>query len=177
MPEFKNRENVRHTLPDGRIVWESRSCAVSCIVEAFMDGERYVALGRRGPKTPDLEFRGKFGLVCGYVDWDESAFEAALREIWEELGLDVSDAEKWQFEHQPYYVTSDPSPPNHRQNITLRYFFTTTCDKLPELSAANSEDGEIGELAWVPISKALELKLAFRHNLALKAYLRRVCGA
>ena len=176
MPEFKNRENARHTLPDGRIVWESRSCAVSCIVEAFMGGERYVALGRRGPKTPDPEFRGKFGLVCGYVDWDENTFGSALREIWEELGLNVSDPEKWQFERQPYYVSSDPSPPNHRQNITLRYFFTIACDELPELSAANSEDGEIAELAWIPTSDALNLNLAFRHNEVLKSYLLRVCG-
>jgi 8-oxo-dGTP pyrophosphatase MutT (NUDIX family) len=174
MPEFKNRENARHTLEDGRVVWESRSCAVACIIEAFVGGERYVALGRRGPKTPDPEFRGKFGLVCGYIDWDESAFEAALREIWEELGLDVSDPEIWHFERQPYYVSTDPSPPNHRQNITLRYFFTISCDELPELSAANCEDGEISELAWVKTSEAIDMDLAFRHAASLKSYLMRV---
>lgn len=167
-PLFKNRPNTCHTLPDGTELWISRSCAVMSIVAAKCDGEIYIALGKRGEGVPDE--KGKFCLSCGYMDWDENAFDAARREVWEELGLDVSDEREWGYNTQPWWVQSEPTA--NRQNITMRFWFRANCLELPQLSAENSEENEVEELCWVPLKEAVEMDLAFNHQLVLKQFFK-----
>jgi len=165
---FSNRKNTYITMPDGTVHWLSRACAVMAVVEIInpSNGERYVALGRRGPGTPDEQ--GKLGLPCGYLDWDESAFDGIRREIWEEMGLDVHDEHEWGYEPEPWSVQSEPTA--NRQNVTLRFAFSRNAHEFPTLSAENCEPDEVSELLWIPCMEAMNLDLAFNHQEVLKLY-------
>lgn len=170
--QFSNRLNVPHKLPSGEILWDSRSCAVTTVVSAQHDGDLYIAMNKRGPGTPD--FQGSWSLSCGYIDWDEDAYDAARREIWEEIGLDV-EKEGFQclggvHERQPWFVQSNPRASN--QNISLRFWFTSPgeVNELPQLSADNCEPNEVDDVRWWKVEDALELELAFDQNTMIKMW-------
>ncbi len=161
-PVFSNRPNPRRELADGRTIWESRSAAAVAAVVATVDGTDYVALVERGPALPDEV--GKLCLPCGYLDWDETAFEAARREAYEETGLDLSSS-TWRGSEQPWQVDSTPSG---KQNITLHFVFRCTLAELPKLSMQHAEPGEVSSVKWLAMDEATELDLAFGHHDVLR---------
>lgn len=73
-PQFHHRGN--------EAVYLSRSVAVVAISICIVAGEGYVPVGKRRIKPGD-EQSGRYGLCCGYLDWDESAAEAMMRELYE----------------------------------------------------------------------------------------------
>ena len=172
MPTFNNRENEAVDLPDGRKVWLSRSCAV--VVNVWYIGadlRPYVLMGKRGPGCPDEV--GKWVLPCGYLDYDETLAQAAIREVFEETGLDISGI-KSNDEHfilwdnltvngQPYLVNSIPRD-DTRQNITHYFGFVITGGDMPELSTDNCEPGEVEALEWVPVVEVGEKEIGFGHG-------------
>lgn len=90
-------------------------------VAFFVIGDlAYVPLGLRGDLMPTES--GKWGLPGGYLDYDETAGEAVIRETWEELGLNIPHLQRqYPFKgslDQPYYVASQPL---RRQNVSLRF--------------------------------------------------------
>lgn len=130
-----------------------------------MGNEGYVPLGQRGTDLPDEQ--GKWGLPGGYLDYDETAGGAVVREIWEELGLDIPTLlTQYRFEgslEQPYFVSSEP---RRRQNVTLRFplmFFLESTAELPKLQPQVSK-GEVVEARWVALEEALSMQLAFNHQ-------------
>jgi 8-oxo-dGTP diphosphatase len=170
--QFQNTPNQCLTL-NGKEYWMSRSVTVLGIPffvvgkpfkEAFMKNT-YVPLGLRGVALPDEV--GKWGLPGGYLDYDETVGEALLREVWEELGLNLLELRQ---QHsfigsleQPYYVFSDPI---RRQNVTLRFpalFFVDDFEQLPVLLPKVAED-EVARTDWVTVEQALLMKLAFGHE-------------
>ncbi len=75
-------DRVRYVCPNcGYVFYLNPTVAAGTLVE--MDGK--VVLVRRGVQPG----KGKWGLPSGYVEADESAEEAAVRETKEECGLDV----------------------------------------------------------------------------------------
>jgi 8-oxo-dGTP pyrophosphatase MutT (NUDIX family) len=168
--KFKNRPNIPRTLDNGDILWESRSCAVTCIVSARVDGIVYLALNKRGPGTPD--FQGYWSLFCGYVDWDENIYDAARREIWEEGGLNLERlgfrCKGTAHENQPWFVSSNPDS-SVNQNIVFRFWFDgpQNLKELPKLTADHCEPGEVDDLCWFKLDDIADLKLAFDQNAAI----------
>jgi 8-oxo-dGTP pyrophosphatase MutT (NUDIX family) len=138
--DFSNRQNESVTV-DGKTHWISRSVAVVVIpIFRLPDNSFHIPVGVRSATTPDHQ--GKLGLVCGYLDWDESGIQACLRESWEELGLDLSPYDIGSI--QPYFVQTDPSQ-DDRQNITLRYRFMVDVEDLPLLSPS----AEVESSCWI----------------------------
>lgn len=133
--KFDNRENEKVTLPDGRVIFLSRSVAVvGCFV--FMDSKEYryyVPLVKRGKGVPD--FKGYWCLPCGYLDWDESGTEGIVRELYEETGMNIYEAGLYHdyVSDSPYHDThkiswqlKQPFHVNHyvdsnRQNVSLHF--------------------------------------------------------
>ena len=161
--KFNNRLNrcIHH---EGEEIWISRSVTVLPSLFFVRGKQTYVPLGLRGDGLPDEV--GKWALPGGYLDYDETADEAVIRETWEELGLNlIALQEQFRTEGslvQPYHVMSEP---RHRQNVTLRYtlmFFMDAETTLPSLDP-NVPASEVVEARWFDLHEALSMPLAFYH--------------
>jgi 8-oxo-dGTP pyrophosphatase MutT (NUDIX family) len=151
---FSNRPNP--------VAYLSRHVAVMVVPVFYFETEAFVPLGQRSNKVSDA---GKFCLPCGYLDYDESGSEAAVREAYEELGLDLRGL----LPDQPWFVQSDPEK-DARQNVTLRFGCVVTCDRLPELMI----DGhEVVAAEWRnALSAIVANDLAFNHAAIIKQFLK-----
>ena len=102
---------------DGKDYWISRSVAVHAqIILHDIEGDSgdvFVLLIRRGPGCPDHV--GKLADITGYVDWDERLEEALIREVYEEVGLDLRKVRHQKEVSWIYDV------PEGLQNITIGY--------------------------------------------------------
>ena len=176
--KFNNVENEMVVLPDGREVWLSRSIAVSGAIFAWRQDDEYpfVLISERGPGTPD--FQGYENLVCGYLDKNETGTDAIIREVWEEVGLNLlniinSDRDSIIHMEQPWFVNTDPNDSN-RQNVTLRYgmcFLVGINEELPSLTTKyNAKVGEVVNPRWVKINEISELIFAFGHEKVINEY-------
>lgn len=179
MTKFNNKPNERVELEDGREIFLSRSCAVMSVIIALHGNTKYVLMNKRGPAAPD--FVGHWNCPCGYLDWDETSGEAALREIYEETGFDLKayaadhpeDFISYDFD-QPWWVNSDPISSN-RQNVTMRHGAVFRCEQLPVLTDAHNEvNGETDGIAWVPLSNITmnsSMGFAFGHDEIISEYI------
>ena len=180
--KFKNRPNLRHELPDGRVIWESRSVAVNGVILATIKDnidDVYILCSKRGPAVEDLP--GLMNLVAGYMDWDETGPEAFIRECWEEVGLNIYDIvldKKYKVLQsnliQPWTVVTEPN--QNKQNISLRYglvFEAESVEDLPELSLEHNEVvGEAEDPMWLPLSQFQSYpNWAFGHDHVIINYL------
>jgi len=86
------RPNKRYETEDGPI-FASRSITVNAIILNFIKSctgfNTYVVLTRRSQFMMDSP--GKWCIPSGYLDWDETIYEATIREVKEEIGLDLNE--------------------------------------------------------------------------------------
>lgn len=175
--KFNNRSNTPHKIGD-KVIWDNRSPAVECtilmnILSSFQ--QTYVLASKRGPNAAD--FQGYWNLICGYLDWDETGSDAIIREVWEEVGLNLREMMTSSGNvivrndlHSPWDVITNPWA--HLQNVSLRYGIYFISEGFPKLSTKNNEvDGEVSELLWMPIQDINKYKWAFDHNQVIRNYL------
>lgn len=152
---FNNKPNYQVTSQDGKRHWISRSIAVVAVplfIYPKEEIEIYVPLGRRSQAMP--LYPGCWGIPCGFLDWNESADDAVRREVYEEIGLDLTEYTK--IPSQPNLVVSEPNP-DENETVSLRYIIPIIGDYLPALRASE----EATEVQWANV---LELPdLAFNH--------------
>lgn len=144
------------------ILWHSRSMAVTCIVTT---GDGHFLMEKRGPGCPDNI--GKYVFPCGYLGWDETLEQAAIREVYEETGLRLESAEFIGYEDK---VTAD------RQNVTFRFISKVPLETLrqglkegtinPETHTRGGEEWECESLHLVSLEWIREHKdeIAFGHE-------------
>jgi ADP-ribose pyrophosphatase YjhB (NUDIX family) len=177
MNKFRNVKN-RCFQVNGESFWVSRSVALIGLISASVSADReYVLISQRGTGTPDPHFVGWWNLVCGYLDWNESAREGLLREAWEETGLDLLACEQqgWcQVSEQPMLVQSDPTK-DARQNISLVFKVVLSVPNLPTLSTDYADPDEVSAVKWLPLQRERvdELNFAFGHGDLIRRYLLR----
>jgi 8-oxo-dGTP pyrophosphatase MutT (NUDIX family) len=167
MMTFKNKPNTC-IKQDGKEYWISRSCAVVGIVGTIIDDEDYILVVKRG--TGAADFIGKYCLPCGYIDWDESAYEAFQREVYEETGIEITpDIDLLNYGDSPFLVRSDPK--NNRQNISLYFsILINSNNKLPETSLEHTEPNEIEEAIWIKVGEVDKYDFCFDHDNIIKNY-------
>ena len=154
---------MKHNLcfyKDGEEVWISRSVAVVCFTLAPVNGKWCVLANQRGVGTPD--FQGCWNVPCGYLDYNETAKQAAIRETYEETGVQLSDVLFWGFEDDPE---------ENRQNVTLRYF-TIIDNPQPgfvslSTEALSGEEQEVSSVAWIPLDVIADFDWAFDHDILI----------
>jgi 8-oxo-dGTP diphosphatase len=117
-------------------------------IDAFIIKNDSILLIKRGVE-PD---KGKWATPGGYIDWDESAEEALVREVKEETGLIVKKCEFFK-------VYSSPSR-HPKQVITLVYIV-----EVEDVEAKKGDDAV--EVKWFPIT-SLPTPLAFDHEENIK---------
>lgn len=152
----------------GKKLWYSRAVAVGHLVFC-KDTEHtwHILANRRGSGTPD--FQGKWNMNHGYVDFDESAEQAAQRETYEETGVFIPNS----MIHLSF-VDSDPHSNN--QNITL-YYSTVIEDKTIDeyvLSSIHCEKNEVDNIKWIPLSNLLDNEWAFDDLRIIQAEFEKI---
>lgn len=113
-------------------------------------------------RDPGLLEGGKWGLVGGYVERDETTIEAAKREVLEETG--------WEVDHiQLIRIKDWPDRPNEdRQNIAFVY----VCNAVLQ---TGQPDAESAEIKWFDFDKIPEKEeIAFDHYQDMEFYLKEV---
>lgn len=168
MSKFPSTPN-RCIIVDDEELWISRSVTVLAILVFVCNGSAYVPLNKRGPDLPTEV--GKWSLAGGYLDYDETIGGAVMREVWEELGLNLQE---FQTNHrlegsldQPSLVFSEP---RRSQNVTMHYplmVFLNEGTELPSLAPTVSK-GEVAEVGWFSLEDTLKMELAFHHQDSLR---------
>lgn len=160
-----NDRNILTGTPEemvGKTIWNSRAIAVSIFPFIRIKGMWHVAAIKRGKGCPD--YVGYWCCPCGYVDFNETIHQAALRELREETGIEY-----------PYVLNlvaiQDNPNISEKQNVTFRYvcdaetvFLWEGDDYVPELTSAHSEPDEVEELKWIPLSEIGKYEWAFDHK-------------
>jgi ADP-ribose pyrophosphatase YjhB (NUDIX family) len=111
-------------------------------------------------RTGKLLEGGKWGLVGGFVDRDETLMQAAAREILEETGWQVTSITLLTVNDQP------DRPAEDRQNISFVYF----CQAAEQ---TGTPDDESDDQQWFPLSALPPTEtLAFDHADNIELYLK-----
>lgn len=157
--QFSNTENKCYKTEDG-LIWNSRSVAV-CVILDSVDNKTLIT--KRSDEMMDDP--GKWCLVCGYLDRDETIHQAVIREVFEETGLNIEGC------LCRLYSIGD-SPHHNRQNVTM-HFIVTVPRLAIELDAIMKVDPkEISEWEWVDddyVSSGMKDKVfAFNHGYRLQ---------
>lgn len=138
--------------------WFSRSAAVATAVLLNDNGTWYILANQRGSGTPD--YQGYWNLPCGYLDYNEDAETAAMREVYEETGIKLNNVKP--FGHST-------SPDENRQNVV--FFFVSILNGGVNdygFSTSNMEENEVSGIQWVPIDKCNNFQWAFDHDELIK---------
>lgn len=134
--------------------WYSRSIAV-CITVYAADSNNNLCIlaNKRGPGCPD--FIGYWVVPCGYLEFNETTKEAAIRECFEETGIKVPES-------VVRFVDYEDSVIANRQNVTFR--FTANLGTIEETTNTFNEDNETSDIKWIPIKDINNYKWAFNHQ-------------
>lgn len=170
-PLFDNTPN-KCIKADGKDYWMSRSIAVVGLVLAYVNGKPYVLVAQRGKGAADNH--GKWNVPCGYLDYDETLVNAAVREIYEETGVYLSEADK---ASNVMILMNDDPQKDARQNVSFWYKFTLnksfqSVEELPKTCTDYSEPDEVSEVKWMPLSKynLIHTDFAFNHGERLQSF-------
>lgn len=188
--KFNNRQNdhvsYSFTSPstgtkEKHFFFNSRSTAVVAMIFAITEEGTKVLITKRSESMMDSP--GQFSLPCGYLDWDETRYEAMMREVYEETSFYMPDFEKflaYDNDKQPIYIKDKPS--EHRQNISniylLIYDFINNPLALPYVDAFTCK--EVDLVQWADIHLFLEDHMkhdwAFGHDKTILDGWDRVRG-
>jgi 8-oxo-dGTP pyrophosphatase MutT (NUDIX family) len=146
----------------GKEYWISRSVAVlTFVIARDEEGYLYILATQRGKGTPDPEYVGAYCLPCGYVDYDETVAEAAVRELKEETGIIIPA------NHLTFKSYNDNPLSDKRQNITFRFevwLRERIQDLEKKLSSRYSEKDEVSDIRFIKLKDIYEYNWAFNHK-------------
>lgn len=143
---------------DGKTYWISRSVAVACFVFALVNGKWCILTNQRGENTPD--FQGYWNCPCGYLDYDETTEEAAVREVYEETGVKLKNIMFFDF---------NDSPSSNKQNVVFYYYSILLETPSVNLNSASrgGEENEVSEIKWIPLNEINCYNWAFDHDIKI----------
>lgn len=152
---FKNKPNKFVRDESGKVQWISRSVAVVAVVK-WMD--KFLVV-KRGPAVSNPN---KWCVPCGYLDWNESASECVVREVYEESGLDLRNYDVTGSD-QPYELVTEPSV-NWKQDIAIHFLVTVNSETEPITDYSKVDDEETLDIKWITVDELSNYKFAFNHD-------------
>lgn len=176
-PKFNNRPNPKIQTQDGRMLHHARANAVVAEICLYDTQQQTwsILLMQRG--LQDQEFAGSWALPSGYLDWDETLYQAMMREVYEETGLWIPAVLQ-----QSQAVLSDPEPwrisdvpTGEKQNLAFHYavLFAWSNGDYPELSVQSDDPHETLSAQWVSMHQASHMALAFGHQHNIQQLLQQ----
>lgn len=126
------------------------------VVHAIVEKNGAILLEKR---ALHLSGAGKWSLPGGFLDRDETAKEAVLRELLEETGYQGKIIALFRINSNPERQEED-----RRQNVAIEYL-------VKPMKQIKMPDKESTEIKWVPIEKINSLDFAFDHGETVKLYL------
>lgn len=136
-----------------------QNAAAAVMVALCCEDEVLIAIRGREPG------KGMWDLPGGFVDPDESLEQAAVRELYEELNLVVSE---------PCYISSNPNTYLYKEveYKTCDAFFMVQLDSKPEITAQD----DVAEVKWVKLKDVALDKFAFNSAKVAVEQLRNNLG-
>lgn len=131
---------------DGNFLgWFSRSVATTVCIFRKKGNDLQVLLQKRGKGCPDDV--GKWCNVCGYLEFDRTLEENAVKEAFEEVGIKL-----YKNKLDLFRINSDPSE-NH-QNVSVHFFYFASEGEDFDLSIAEGgEKDEVECAEWFTVGK------------------------
>ena len=126
------------------------------VVHAIVEKDGKILLEKR---AKHLVGGGKWGIPGGFLNRDETAKEAALRELLEETGLEGEIISLFRINSNPNRKGED------RQNVVIEFI-------IKPLKEIGKPDNESSEVEWVAIEEIDNLDFAFDHGETVKLYLQ-----
>jgi 8-oxo-dGTP diphosphatase len=144
--------------------------AICAIIVVYEGRQSWILLQQRGPGCPD--YVGAWSHTCGYLDYDETLRGALVREIHEELGIDIEDPSIKITEHSK----NDQPGTDPRQNVTIRYVLEIPKSKLGHIDfdseSRGGESQEVSGIKLLDVTQGLpDLEFAFNHHELTKEIL------
>lgn len=142
---------------NGQVYWYSRSVTAGIFVFAYSKSDKswYILANKRGTGCPNAA--GLWNVPGGFIDFDETTKQGAIRECKEETGVIIPES----LVHLHGIVDK---PKGEKQNITFRYYAILPKD--PECYTFNynlMEPDEVEEIKWIQVKNLSDYKWAFNH--------------
>lgn len=127
------------------------------VVHGIIEKEGKLLLVKR--QGPILE-SGKWSLPSGFLDRDETAGGAIVREVKEETGWEVEIISLFRINTNPH------RPHEDRQNVAIEFL-------LKPINKTGNPDQENSKVEWIPIDKLIPFEnFAFDHGESIRLYLK-----
>lgn len=152
---FNNKPNQLVRDEKGKAYWISRSVAVVAVIK-WQDKFLIV---KRGPGVSNPN---KWCVPCGYLDWNESASECVIREVYEESGLNLENYKTTGVE-SPYELVTEPDV-NWKQDIAIHFLVNIESETEPITDFSIVSDEETLDIKWISVEELSEFKFAFNHD-------------
>lgn len=177
-PQFSNVPNTY--IPKGKC-WKSRNVSIDAFIFALAPksvnlGQMHIMVIKRS-ENMDVD-PGKYGVPCGYLDWNETIYESMIREVYEETSLYLpkySNQIIFDNNKQPFFIESRPNMPwNGRQNVGHHFvivldFSERNVDEFP-FYVEDYTSSETSLVKWVPWYDFTinDLKWSFNHDRGIR---------
>lgn len=148
------KESELIVLQDGRKVAIDRSVGVVMLCYTIKDNNIYILVNQRGTKTS--EFKLKWNLPSGYLNWDECGEEAAVRETFEETGIKIPIELVKEIEHST-------NPKENRQNVIFRYIAKVPSNYM-EKTLLSQDSNEVKNIMWISLNDLDSIEWAFNQK-------------
>ena len=152
---FNNKPNQIVRDERGKVHWISRSVAVVAVIK-WQDKFLIV---KRGPAVSNPN---KWCVPCGYLDWNESASECVVREVYEESGLNLRNYKTSGIE-SPSELVTEPGV-NWKQDIAIHFLVNIESETEPVTDYSIVSDEETLDIKWISVDQLSEFKFAFNHD-------------
>lgn len=131
---------------DGNFLgWFSRSVATTVCIFRKNGNDLQVLLQKRGKGCPDNV--GKWCNVCGYLEFDRTLEENAVKEAFEEVGIKL-------FKNKLDLFRINANPSENHQNVSVHFFYFASEGEDFDLSIAEGgEKDEVECAEWFTVGK------------------------
>lgn len=150
----------------GKKYWYSRGIVCATFLFATdKDDNLYVLANKRGTGVSNTD---EWNCPCGHLDFDESCEQCAVRETFEETGVEINEKQLKLFTINSKDFTSKD------QSIGFIYYALIQNKHIDELvtTKANMEKNEVKEIKWINVDDIDDYTWAFNHDNRIKQILK-----